>query len=95
MLLAPNVDGVLLVIKAGSTQKEVARRAYEILQNSSCNILGVVLNNVNNALPYYYDYSYYGYQYDNNISPVIAKKAKPSPVPDTYSDKKKTRVERK
>lgn len=95
MLLAPKVDGVLLVIKAGATQKEVARRANEILENSNCNVLGVVLNNVNNALPYYFDYGYYGYQYDNKISSEKVKKVKSTSASETYSDKKKTRVERK
>ncbi len=63
MLLAPLVDGVLMVIKAGSTQREVAERAVRLLQNNRANFLGVVLNNLNNALPYYYHESYYGYEY--------------------------------
>ncbi len=63
MLLAPKVDGVLLVVKAGVTQKEVVQRAIEILDGGRTTIVGVVLNNMNNILPYYYDYRYYGYQY--------------------------------
>jgi capsular exopolysaccharide synthesis family protein len=63
MLLAPLMDGVLMVIKAGTTQKEVAQRATRLLQNNSTHFVGVVLNNLSNALPYYYKESYYGYEY--------------------------------
>lgn len=63
MLLAGAVDGVLMVLKAGSTQKEVAQRATRLLKDSNANLLGVVLNNLDNALPYYYNESFYGYDY--------------------------------
>ncbi len=63
MLLAPLMDGVIMVLKAGSTQKEVAERATRLLQNNKANFLGIVLNNISNALPYYYNESYYGYEY--------------------------------
>jgi capsular exopolysaccharide synthesis family protein len=63
MLLAQEVDGVLLVVKAGETQREVVRRATEILRSQSRKLLGVVMNNMNGQLPYYYDYSAYGYDY--------------------------------
>ena len=63
MLLAPLMDGVIMVLKAGSTQKEVAERATRLLKNNRANFLGIVLNNISNALPYYYNESYYGYEY--------------------------------
>jgi capsular exopolysaccharide synthesis family protein len=63
MLLAQEVDGVLLVVKAGETQREVVIRATEILRSQSRKMLGVVMNNMTNQLPYYYDYSHYGYDY--------------------------------
>ncbi len=63
MLLAPKMDGIVMVVKAGTTQREVVLRAVEILESSRHKILGVVLNNMNNRLPYYYDYNYYGYEY--------------------------------
>lgn len=63
MLLAPDMDGVILVVKAGSTQREVAKRASLLLQNNKTRFLGVVLNNLANILPYYYSESYYGYEY--------------------------------
>jgi len=63
MLLAQEVDGVLMVVKAGETQREVVRRAAEILRSQSRKLLGVVMNNMDGHLPYYYDYSSYGYDY--------------------------------
>jgi len=63
LLLAAKVDGLLLVVKAGSTQREVVERAVDMLELHRDRVLGVILNNVNNSLPYYYDYRYYGYQY--------------------------------
>ncbi len=63
MLLAQEVDGVVLVVKAGATQREVVSRATEILRSQSRKLLGVVMNNMNGQLPYYYDYSHYGYDY--------------------------------
>ena len=61
MLLASKLDGIVLVVKAGATQKEVVERAVEILSTNNHRVLGIVLNNMNNSLPYYYDYNYYYY----------------------------------
>lgn len=63
MLLAGEMDGVLLVLKAGATQREVAKRAIQLLANNNSLLLGVVVNNLSNTLPYYYKDSYYGYEY--------------------------------
>lgn len=63
MMLAPRVDGTILVVKAGATQKELVERAVGILNPSQNNVLGVVMNNMNHILPYYYDYDYYHYDY--------------------------------
>lgn len=63
MLLAPEMDGVIMVVKVGATQRDVVLRAAQLLKNNNGRFLGVVLNNVNNALPYFYNDSYYGYEY--------------------------------
>ncbi|MBD3170672.1 MAG: polysaccharide biosynthesis tyrosine autokinase [candidate division Zixibacteria bacterium] len=60
--LSPEIDGALMVIKAGKTPREVTQRAVDLLSNAGVNILGVILNDVGRVLPYYYDYSYYNYQ---------------------------------
>ena len=64
MLLAPKMDGIVLVVKAGATQREIVSRAVSIIDVCRHKVLGVVLNNMNKSLPYYYDYSYYGYDYN-------------------------------
>jgi capsular exopolysaccharide synthesis family protein len=60
------VDGVVLVVKAGVTPKEVVKRASETIKDSGGNLLGVILNNVKEALPDYYSYKckYYKYKYE-------------------------------
>ncbi len=62
MLIASEVDGVILVLLAGKTPRNVALRACDILRDAEANILGVVVNNLAEVLPYYYDYKYYGYR---------------------------------
>ena len=56
-MLASRVDGVILVISAGKTRREVASRAKGILEKANARVLGVVLNNarVDTSL-----YRYYG-----------------------------------
>ncbi|MEW6230758.1 MAG: CpsD/CapB family tyrosine-protein kinase [Chloroflexota bacterium] len=45
-VLASKVDGVLLVVNAGKTKRDLARRAKLLLDKVNANVLGVVLNNV-------------------------------------------------
>ncbi|MDQ6694473.1 MAG: CpsD/CapB family tyrosine-protein kinase [Chloroflexota bacterium] len=44
-VLAPRVDGVLLVVNAGKTKRDLAVKARDILMQVNANLLGVVLNN--------------------------------------------------
>ena len=53
----------LIVLKAGETHKEVARRAIDLMRNAGLNILGIIINNQKGVLPFYYDHKYYGYDY--------------------------------
>ncbi len=55
------VDGVLFMVMAGQTPKEMSKRGVEILRSAGANILGAVANNLGEVLPYYYDQKYYGY----------------------------------
>ncbi len=68
MLLAQELDGSVLVVKAGETPREVARRAAEIMTSNNTKLLGVVLNNARGSLPYYYDYNRYNYDYQESPS---------------------------
>ena len=44
VVLAPRVDGVLLVMQAGRTRREHARQARNVLDKAKASIVGVVLN---------------------------------------------------
>jgi non-specific protein-tyrosine kinase len=56
VVLGTRVDGVLLVIGAGQTKREHARRAKELLEKVKVRVIGVALNNVSldSALGGYY-----------------------------------------
>lgn len=61
VLIASLVDGVILVVHAGRSSRQVVRRSRQMLQEIGAKIFGVVLNNVNlnNKDNYYYYQSYY------------------------------------
>lgn len=63
LILSTEMDGAIMVIKAGETKKQIVNRAVELMRNSGLNILGVIVNNMKGVLPYYYDHKYYGYKY--------------------------------
>jgi len=69
--LSSEIDGVLLVVKAGKTHREVAKRAADLMRSAGFNILGVILNNVENVLPYYYNYHRDYYHYTSDIEHSI------------------------
>lgn len=61
VLIASMVDGVILVVHAGKSSRQVIRRSKQLLQEIGAKIFGVVLNNVNlnSQDNYYYYQSYY------------------------------------
>jgi capsular exopolysaccharide synthesis family protein len=61
VVLAPRVDGVLLVLIPGVTRLGSARQAVEQLHRVGANLLGVVLNGVNLKRSRYYYYQYQAY----------------------------------
>lgn len=70
VLIASMVDGVILVVHAGRSSRQVVRRSRQLLQDIGAKIFGVVLNNVNlrSQDNYYYYQSYYhrdSYRQDN------------------------------
>ena len=62
IVIAPDVSGVLMVIKAGETHRELVKQATEVLTRAKAPLKGVLLNNVKGVLPYHYSYRY-AYQY--------------------------------
>jgi Mrp family chromosome partitioning ATPase len=69
-ILSTQVDGVLLVVEAGKTRREIARRAMEALRRVNARVIGVVLNRmpIQTDGYYYYYYDNYGYSGYNNES---------------------------
>ena len=73
LVLAPRVDGVLLVVKPSVTKWAALRQTIEQLQRVNANLIGVVVNDVNiSRSRYYYYRGYYrrkygkGYHYAEN-----------------------------
>lgn len=66
-LLAPRVDGCLLVVHAGVTEKDKALRAKEQLENLGAHIVGAVINRLDGGPG-----SYYYYYYDDDRGPTPA-----------------------
>lgn len=61
LLYTQAIDGLIFLVMAGRTPKEVSLRGIEIFKSAGANILGVVANNLGEVLPYYYSSKYYGY----------------------------------
>jgi len=71
LILASLVDGVILVVRAGDTQRHDLVRAKDLLEKAGASLLGVVLNQVSprQTRRYYGRYGdYYGSR-DGNIEP--------------------------
>jgi capsular exopolysaccharide synthesis family protein len=58
-VIARDVDAVAMVVRAGHTRRDIALRAKRILDDVGANLLGVVVNNMDDVLPYYYGHAYY------------------------------------
>ena len=59
-VLAPTLDGVLLVVRPGKTRASALRLTMEKLQQVNANVLGVILNDIDlRRQSYTYHYHYY------------------------------------
>ncbi len=64
LMLASEMDGVLMVIQHRKYPKAVSNRAKEMIESTGANLVGVVLNNINISRDYsYYYHHYHSYQY--------------------------------
>lgn len=65
LLLAPQTDGVLLVVKSGYLNREVIRKAVDQMRHSQAKLIGAVLNQVDTRQEGYYKYyhKYYSHYY--------------------------------
>jgi succinoglycan biosynthesis transport protein ExoP len=76
VILSALTDGVLLVVRSGTTPKEAFTRARDLLSAVKCRLLGVVLNAVDSSAPdYYYSYRYYPYAYGYGYGEDIGNKS--------------------
>jgi succinoglycan biosynthesis transport protein ExoP len=72
VVMAARVNGVLQVIKAGSTRRDMVLRGRDVLAKVDAHILGPVLNQVRlSDLGYYSYYYYYGYYRDVHDEDVV------------------------
>jgi tyrosine-protein kinase Etk/Wzc len=72
-ILCSRVDGVFLVVSAGSTNKDAIVRARSLLDNVDARVLGVLLNNLEISSAYGSSYYYY-YHYYQGGHPKKGKK---------------------
>jgi succinoglycan biosynthesis transport protein ExoP len=61
LLLGRAVEGVLYVIKAGSTVRKAAEYGVKVQREARDNVVGVLMNDIGDVLPHYYGYKHYGY----------------------------------
>jgi len=80
LLMAEHVDAMILVSRAGKTPVTLIRRMKQLVAPYSDKVVGGILNNASDGLPYYYDYSYYGYQ--KNRAPRVRVRRELGDAPD-------------
>ena len=64
-ILAAKVDGVVLAVQPGRTQRAAADNIREGLERAGANIVGIVLSRITNQSASYYTHSTYGYYQSN------------------------------
>ena len=66
LVLAPRVDGVLVVIKPSVTKRAALKHLIEQLRQVKANVIGVVLNDV--KIDRSRSYNYHGYYYNQKYA---------------------------
>jgi uncharacterized protein involved in exopolysaccharide biosynthesis len=61
IIIGPEVDAVIYVVKAGDTPRETVRLGIELQQRFGDNIIGILLNNSAEVLPYHHAQGPYGF----------------------------------
>jgi succinoglycan biosynthesis transport protein ExoP len=67
LLISTVVDGVILVARAGKTDRTLVRETINRIRRVRTNLLGIVLNGVTSSMSYYY-YAYKKYSYYSSNS---------------------------
>lgn len=68
LILGRAVEGVLYVIKAGSTVRKAAEYGVRVQREAQDNVIGVLLNDVGEILPQYYGYRNNAYGYTDEAA---------------------------
>jgi capsular exopolysaccharide synthesis family protein len=72
-VLSTQVDGTLLVLRAGTTSRDGGLRAVRALRNVKARIFGAVLNDLDlESRRYGYDYEQYGYYYTRKKDEAVS-----------------------
>jgi capsular exopolysaccharide synthesis family protein len=74
VVLSTMVDGVVLVIESGETDRGAALRAVHHLGAAKARILGTILNKVNLHRDGYYSYYYYQYYYNSYYADEVVSR---------------------
>ncbi len=78
LVLAPKVDGVVLVLRSGVSDRKMAQKAVSQLQAANANLLGAVMNQVEFKRDGYYSYYRHYAKYSNNYGKTdTGQKGKP------------------
>jgi len=68
LILGRVVEGVVYVIKAGSTVRKAAEYGVKVQREARDNVIGVLLNDLGEILPHYYGYRYNAYGYTGEVA---------------------------
>ena len=68
LIIGRVVEGVIYVIKAGSTVRKAAEYGVKVQREARDNVLGVLLNDLGEILPHYYGYRYNAYGYTGEVA---------------------------
>lgn len=66
VILAKSTDGMVLVIRASDTAREIVKNGLDQIQSVGGHVLGAILNGVDMGSDGYYYYQYYYYYYGEN-----------------------------
>jgi len=85
IILAKRVDGILLVVKWSATRRDHAAEAIKCLARANQNILGVVLNSVNNSKQFGRQFISFEPAVVNELAPAEAATASEASAQDAFS----------
>jgi Mrp family chromosome partitioning ATPase len=77
-ILAPQVDGCLLIVEVAKTRRNLFSQAVTRIMNANVHVYGCIMNRSQPSRRGYYQSDYYYYQYNNyeyNRRPDSRKKA--------------------